>query len=223
MKLLRLLINLAVTLLPWFLRALVLRCFYGYEIGTGARIGLAYVFPQKLILGEGASIGHLTVVKGLEQLSLGRNASIGRLNWITGLPAGTKHFQHVKDRRSTLTLGEEASVTHRHLIDCTHEVEIGAFTTFAGFRSQILTHSIDLVQNRQHCAPVRIGMKCFTGTGCILLAGSVLPACSVLSAGAVLTEAFSTTHRLYGGVPAKEIKPLDPTAAYFHRTNGFVD
>ncbi len=107
-------------------------------------------------------IGHLTVCKGLDLLRLGPYASIGRANWITGLPAGSpKHFVDQDDRRPRLLIGEHAAITNRHLIDCTDTVSIGDFSTFAGFRSQILTHSIDIEACCQTSAPVSIGRYCF--------------------------------------------------------------
>ncbi len=105
-----------------------------------------------------------------------RTARIGRGNWITGFPlGGTRHFLHEPDRAPELHVGTHAAITNRHLIDCTNRVHLGAFSTFAGFRSQILTHSIDLGSCRQSSAPVRIGRYCFVGTGCTLLAASSLP------------------------------------------------
>ena len=100
---------------------------------------------------------------------------------------------------------------------------IGAFTTFAGFQSQILSHSIDLAASRQSSQPVTIGEYCFVGTNCVLLGGAVLPDRSVLGAKSLLNKAFTDTGYLYGGVPAKPLQPL-PVAdtAYFHREVGMV-
>jgi acetyltransferase-like isoleucine patch superfamily enzyme len=220
------LLQLLALLLPWPLRRRVLVAACGFRIHPASRIGLAWVAPGRLILEEGASIGHFTVCKGLDLVHLGAHASIGRGNWITGLSAHAavagEHFAHQPGRVSALILGAHAAITHRHLIDCTDCVTLGARTTFAGFRSQILTHSIDLARNRQHAAPVTIGAACFVGTGVIILAGSVLPDCSVLGAGSLLNKAHEETHRLYAGVPARSLSALDPSLAYFHRTTGFV-
>ena len=49
------LLALAVVLLPWALKRRVLRRFWGYQIADGARIGLSYVFPGHLVMGEGAT------------------------------------------------------------------------------------------------------------------------------------------------------------------------
>ena len=157
-------------------------------------------------------------------MTWGPNSRIGRGNWITGFPlSGARHFLQEPDRMPELHVGTHAAITNRHLIDCTNRVELGAFSTFAGFRSQILTHSIDLGSCRQSSAPVRIGRYCFVGTGCTLLGGSSLPDFSVLAAMSLLNSAQSLTHRLYAGVPATEVRVLDDSLGYFRRTTGFVD
>lgn len=211
-------------LLPWGLRRAVLTRWCGFELHPTSRIGRSFVFPAKLVLGPHASIGHLTMVKGIARLEIGEHGSIGNLNWITGFPAGTgsAHFAHQPERRPELIVGAHAAITHRHLIDCTARVSLGAYATFAGFASQILSHSIDLRANRQSSEPVLIGERCFVGTNCVLLGGAVLPDRSVLGAKSLLNKAFSEPGQLYGGVPAKPLGPLPPDAAYFSRETGFV-
>jgi acetyltransferase-like isoleucine patch superfamily enzyme len=220
----RRLLQFLLLLLPWSLRRRALAVAFGYQLDPAARIGWAWIDPVRLVVGPGSSIGHLTVCKGLSLLSLGAQARIGRGNWITGFPpGGTRHFLHEPDRAPELHVVTHAAITNRHLIECTNRVELGAFSTFAGVRSQILTHSIDLGSCRQSSAPVRIGRYCFVGTGCTLLAGSSLPDFSALAAMSLLTSAPTLTHRLYTGVPATEVGALDESLGYFHRETGFVD
>ena len=196
---------------------------FGYQIHPSCRIGFSWIFPTRLIMEEGSQIGTLTVCKNIALLHLKAHASIGNGNWITGFPLGpSPHFAHEQDRQPQLIVGEHAAITHRHLIDCTNSVVIGKFTTLAGFQSQILTHSIDLEKNRQSSAPVRIGDYCFVGTNCVLLAGSALPDFCVLGAKSLLNKAFTESHQLYGGVPARPIEKLSPDFEYFRRTEGFV-
>lgn len=211
-------------LLPWPLRRWVLRRCWGYVIDPTARIGLAWVFPRRLTMGPHSIIGHGTVCVHLDEVRLEERAVVGRLNWITGFPGdgGGGFFGHVPGRVSRLWVERHAAITNRHLIDCTCEVRIGALATVAGFRSQLLSHSIDLGRNRQDAAPIRIGERCFLGTGCIVLGGAVLPACSVLGAGAVLNKVQVETHTLYAGQPARAVKKLDPAAGYFTRDIGLV-
>ena len=209
--------------LPWFLRRLLLQLLCGYCLHPTSRIGLSLIYPDELVMGEHSSIGHLTVCKGLRRLHMGAHSSIGRGNWITGFPAENKtFFAHQKDRMPELIVGAQSAITHRHIIDCTSAVHIGEFTTVAGFRSQILTHSIDLMDCRQSSAPVTIGDYCFVGTDCVLLGGSTLPSYSALGAKSLLNKPHGQTHCLYAGVPAKPLKSLEPDLKYFQREVGFV-
>jgi acetyltransferase-like isoleucine patch superfamily enzyme len=211
--------------LPWWLRRRVLAHVFGYELHPTSYISrLSIVLPSKLLMDKNARIGSFNVCKGMDVVSLGEYASIGRLNWISGFPSGTsRHFSDQKDRRPELMLGEHAAITNRHLIDCTDSVRIGRFATFAGFRSQILTHSIDLNLCRQSSKPVTIGEYCFVGTACVLLGGSALPGYSVLGAGSVLNKPHFETHRLYAGTPAACVKTLPSGMLYHQRSRGFVD
>jgi len=210
---------------PWFLRRRILQACCDFAIDKTAYISrLALILPRRLEMGPRAFIGPLTVCKNLDLLRLEEYAFIGPLNWIFAFPLGTAnpHFTLDPERKARLMVARHAAITGRHIIDCTDEVEIGAFTTVAGFRSQILTHSIDLGESRQRCKPVRIGHHCFVGTASVLLGGSVLPDCSGLGAHSLLVDAYETPGYLYGGVPAKPIKPIDPGAKYFSRATGFV-
>ena len=211
-------------LLPWKLRRWLLCRACGFDIHPTARIGLSFVFPQRLKMDAHSRIGHLTVCKNLGFIHLGEHSSVGNLDWITGFPPGpSRHFAHQPERRPELLVGAHSAITHRHLIDCTATVTLGPFTTFAGFQSQILTHSIDLAASRQSSAPVTIGAYCFVGTNCVLLGGAALPDRSVLGAKSLLNKAFAEPGHLYGGVPARPLQPI-PAAetAYFHRAEGSV-
>ena len=214
---------LASFLLPWEMRRSFLEKRFGFKIHPSCRIGFSWIAPSRLIMEEGARIDHLTVCKNLDLLHLKAHSSIGRANWITGFPLGpSRHFAHQPDRQPQLIVGEHSAITHRHLIDCTHSVTIGKFTTVAGFQSQIITHWIDIERSRQTSAPVRVGDYCFVGTNCVLIGGSALPDFCVLGAKSLLNKAFTETHQLYGGAPARPIQKLSPDCKYFQRTEGFV-
>lgn len=218
------LIKLVICLLPWLIKRRVLSFFFGYRLSPDARIGYAFVFPRRLEMEAGASIGNLTVVQGISLLRMEHASHLGRLNWVSGFPKGpSKHFEAEPEREPSLIIRRHAAITNRHLIDCSGRVEIGEFSTFAGFRSQILTHSIDLHEGRQATRPISIGAYCFVGTGCILLPGARLPDRSVLAAGSVLTRTeVEDPSGLYAGAPAKFKKPLPADWRYFNRTEGFV-
>ena len=210
-------------LLPWGMRRSFLEKQFGFSIHPDSYIGVAWIFPRRLVMEQGSRIGHLTLCKNIDLLQLGAHAIIGQLNWITGFPSGeSRHFAHQPDRRPELIVESHAGISSRHLIDCTARVRIGAFATIGGFRSQLLTHTIDLEAGRQTAEPIEIGEYCFTGTNSVVLGGSILPHHSVLGAQSLLNKKWDEPYRLYAGVPAKPLKELSPELGYFRRTEGFV-
>ena len=191
-----------------------LRCGTGWLL---VRVGLG------LQSARGAKIGHLNVIRGLEELSLGLNSSIGNANWLTGYPSGGGcHFTTEEDRLPGLQLGDEAAITSLHLLDCTNMITVGQFATVGGWRSQILTHSIDFAAGEQRSAPVSIGAYSFIGSGSVLLAGSIFPGHSVLGAHSCVTQSLLDEYWLYAGAPAQPVKQLARSSGYFVRTSGYV-
>lgn len=93
----------------------------------------------------------------------------------------------------------------------------------AGFRLQVLTHSIDLGEGRQRSAPVSIGDYAFVGTNSVLLPDSALPDYSVLGVKSLLERAFVDVYCLSAGVPARRVKDLARDSAYVTRTRGCVE
>ena len=210
--------------LHWSLKRPLLQLLFHYQLEPSASIGFAWVYPSQLCMAAGSSIGDFTVVVNLQVLTLGRYSTIGRNNWITGFPFGTQspHFAHQTDRCSELVIGEHSAITKDHHIDATNRISVGSFTIIAGYRSQLLSHSIDLNLNRQHSEPITIGSYCFVGTNCIILGGSKLPDCSVLGALSLLNKSFDESWFLYAGTPAKRLTPIDRDASFFNRPIGFV-
>lgn len=212
-------------LLPWKLRRLALNKWFKYEIAPTASIGMAWVFPQKLVMRAGARIEHFTVAIHLDAIIMDERAKIGRSNWITGFTTGSEHakfFKHQPTRRAELRIGRHSAITKHHHIDCTNLIEIGQFSTIAGYNSQLLTHSIDVFENRQDSAPIYIGDYTFIGTDVVILGGASLPSHSVLGAKSLLNKQHTESWTLYGGVPAKALQPLPREAKYFSRTEGYV-
>ncbi len=210
--------------LPWKIKRYLLIKIWRFDIHPSANIGLAYIYPKKLIMKSGSKIHHFNCALNLETIIMGENSSINRSNWITGFPEtpGLKHFQHQKDRKSQLILGKEASITKRHHLDCTNKIIIGDYSTVAGYASQFLTHSVNIQENIQDSLPITIGTYCFIGTNSVILGGANLPANSVLAAKSLLNKEFTEEYYLYAGVPAKSIKPIDKGAKYFHRDSRFI-
>lgn len=211
-----------VALLPWVIKKPVMARLFGYRFSTGARIGLALVDAREVDLGPNSSIGAFTIIRNLERLELGAEAKIGTFNWIFGAQNTGGSFAEEIGRYSALVLGVGAAITSRHLIDCIDRVDIGAFTTVAGYRSQFLTHAIDLRRNRQSCAPIQIGAHCFIGTGVIVLKGVTIPDRCAIGAGTVVGKSLPDEGFIYGGNPVQQRRAIDSHERYFSRTSARV-
>ena len=121
-----------------------------------------------------------------------------------------------------MLIGEHSAITKNHHIDCTSTITIGNFVTIAGYNSQLLTHSISILENRQDSSPIIIGDYCFVSTNVVVLGGAHLPSYSVLGAKAMLNKKMNQEYCLYGGIPAKFINEIPKTAKYFNRSTGFI-
>jgi acetyltransferase-like isoleucine patch superfamily enzyme len=205
--------------MPWPLRRRFLQATLRWKLHPRSRIGLSLILADQVVLEEGAWIGHFNLIMPVGLVHLHAHASLGHMNRIGGAQR-TPTFSAETDRQSALIIEEHAAVTRSHIIDCCNTVTIGRFATFAGYRSQILTHSPDLTRSTQTTRPVRIGAYTFVGTGCIVLYGADLPDYSILSAGSVLTRKGEETHRIYSGNPAVPVKELPRDLHYFNRTVG---
>lgn len=213
----KLAVAVALLVLPNRLRRLVANRLLGWEIHPEAYLGRSLVVAKKVVLGPQSSIGPWNVIRNLDELRLERGATIATRNRIWAHPLSEVVFAHVRDRRAALILGPYAKITDAHEIDCSDRVELGKHAALAGFRSQILTHSLDLVRDRQTTSPVELGERCAVMSGCLLLSGTRVPARSIVSAGSVVTTKLSRELTFYRGNPAEPVRTLPETLKYFHR------
>ena len=220
----KLFLQLILILFPWKIRRSFLSKIYGYKIHPSAKIGMSLIFPKSLNMAPHSRIHHFVICKNIDRLTLASDSGIATMTYITGFRSDdSKYFKHNPNRRCELILGKSAGITSRHFIDCNGGVYIGDFTTVAGIRSQLLTHSINVYNNTQQTKPIHIGKYCFIGTGCILLPGTRLPDYSILGAGAVLTKTYTKGGMLYAGNPASPIKKINThEVKYFHRKSHVV-
>lgn len=223
-KLFKLAFQLAIIWLPWSVRRWLLVVVLGFKIHPTAYVGKSLLIPRRLVMAPHSRIGHFNLAHGVEEIQLERHASIGKWNWLCGSPLDDgRYFKAFPNRRPRLHLHEHSAIVSRNFIDCTDEIEIGAFALLAGIRHQLFTHGIDLRTANQSCAPISIGRYCLIGTGCIFLKGSSLPDYSALGAGSVVHKQHETTHTLYSGVPAAPVKQLNKNWAFFVRRIGTSD
>lgn len=219
------LLSMLIIILPWKLKRLIYIKIFKYQIASSARIGFSIIFPKMLIMENNSKIGSLTYCKGIDLVHLEESSKIGTLNWITGFPSNNSeigHFAYDKNRYPALIIKKHSAITSRHMIDCTNTIRIGEYTTVAGIRSQLLTHSINIYTSRQESLPITIGNYCFISTSVICLGGTTIPDYSVVSAMSLCNKKYENSYSLYGGVPAKKIKDLEKNTNYFIRKVGYV-
>jgi len=225
LRLIGLLLRALTVPLPWNVRRRILNRAFGFEIDPSARIGFSWTFPQKLIMGPGARIGHLNAIHSLEEFRMDRYALVGQMNWFTDNLAGFDGpgaESRLGRRQARLHLHAFAAITGRHYIDCSDLVDIGVRSVIGGHRSQFQTHSIDLDALVQDCRPITIGPNSFVGAGCLLLGGSALPDNALLAAGSVLVGKKTETFVLYAGNPAEKKRDYDPDTGFFNRSEEWL-
>jgi len=210
---------------PWRLRRIFYIYCFSWDLHKKSYIGFSILFVDCVVLEEGSRIGHLNIFKGLSMVQLSFNSRIGSLNYFTGFPKnGVGFFEHQSSREPIFRLGQESAVTSRHYFDCTGGVEIGSFSTFAGIRSTVLTHSIDLKLNRQHSSSVSIGNYCFIGTNVIILPDSLVPNFCIVGSGSVFRGYHKEVRTIFFGNPLQSKSIDSPESyAYFYRIKGFVN
>tara|TARA_B100001559_G_scaffold319174_1_gene327917 strand:- start:1720 stop:2352 length:633 start_codon:yes stop_codon:yes gene_type:complete len=198
--------------LPWPMKYVLYKYIFRWDVDYRARVGMSFINANQVSMAKGALIKNLTIVRGVNYLKMGESSRVGNLNWISS-SQGT----------GSLILNEHSAVTNRHYIDCTADVKVGRFSTLAGVKSTILTHSIDVYKSKQTSFSVSIGDYCFIGTGVILLAGCEIENNVVIGGGALVTGHLEEANCLYAGVPARMVKPFSGEVKYFERTTGYVD
>jgi carbonic anhydrase/acetyltransferase-like protein (isoleucine patch superfamily) len=211
----RRLFALLMVVLPSSLKRLVGRRLLGWDIHPTAYIGPSLILARKVTMGPGSSIGPLNVIRGIEELRLGEGAQIAERNWITGFPLGFEHFDHSPNRYPALILGRYAQITIAHKVDCTDTVELRDNALLAGFHTTVLTHSLDLVRGWHVTTPIEIGERSAVMTNCVLLSGAKVPAYCIVSAGSVVNTKLKEDYTLYSGNPARAVRELPATLAYF--------
>lgn len=214
----RLVLLILLAVFPGWLKILIYRYLFGYQIGRRVQIGLAILDCQNLQIGEGTRIGHGTVFWRCGEVRLGKSVVLGTLNLIRG-----GHVVSVEDYGmilrfnvinaiiepkfntepvSEFRLGYGSVITAEHRIDFTDEVSIGSRTVLGGRNSSIWTH------NRRNGAAVQIGNNCYIGSEIRMAPGSSIPSNSIVGIGSVITSSHNEEGHLIAGVPAKPIRLL---------------
>ncbi|HEY1653199.1 MAG TPA: hypothetical protein VGG09_15040 [Acidimicrobiales bacterium] len=201
--------------LPMPLKRIVAKWVYRWDIHPTAYIGPSVLVVQHLSMGPGAAIGARNVITNLNELRMAEGAAIGSGNLIKGW--WDHPTDHLTERNPAIFLGEHSQIASYHYIDCVDTLELGPHAAIAGFRSTVLTHSIDVVRDRYVAGPVVLGSHAGVMSGCMLLAGTQIPSRCIVSAGSVVTTKLKQELTFYRGNPAEAVRSLPDTLRYFHR------
>ncbi|MFN3548826.1 MAG: acyltransferase [Mesorhizobium sp.] len=216
----KILLQIALVVLPWFVRRRLLQTLLGWQLDSTASVGFTIIIAENVSLSAGARIGHLNYIKNLEDLNLGVDASIGNMNLISG--SHSTDLYRYSSPKSQLLLEDGAAITHEHRIDCADSVKLGRYSTLAGRGTQVWTHGIDVVEGVQSTRPVVIGSYALVGSRCVFLKGAQLGECVVVGAGAVVHGAVPD-RCLVVGVPARVVRKFDGDELYFTRKSPRVE
>ncbi len=200
---------------PMSLKRIIARYLYQWDIHPTAYIGPSVLTVRHLSMGPGASIGGRNVITNLDQLRLGEGATIGSGNMMKGW--WDHPTQKLPARNPSVYLADHAQIASYHYIDCVDSLELGRHAALAGFRSTVLTHTIDLMRDEYTAGSVVLGEYAVAMSGCLLSAGSRIPARSVVAAGSVVTTKLTEELTFYRGNPAEAVRSLPDRLKFFHR------
>lgn len=214
MSLLKLAIALLVGLLPSFVKILVYRWVYQYQIGKGVRIGFGTVLVgiRQCRIDDHVRIGGLNLFYRVGELNIETRGHVGWLNLFRGgrrIKIGSYatvlrfnvfnsilNPDIVNTADPVLELGTGVVVTTGHWLDFTDRITIGAHSILGGRNSSFWTH------NRQRTRPITVDVHCYLGSGVQLAPGVEIPEFCIVALGAVLMGSYNNSHSLIVGNPA---------------------
>jgi acetyltransferase-like isoleucine patch superfamily enzyme len=213
----RRLLILALVVLPQRAKHWVARRLLGWDIHPTAYLGRSIIDARFVRMGPESMIGPFNVIRALDRLELGRGANIASRNWIVGIPLDSAIYAQATKRDPSLVMGDFAMVTVGHDIDCADKVELAEHAVIAGFRSSVLTHSLNFVNDRFFTGTVTLGPYGVLLSNCVMLTGTNVPARSIVSAGSVVATPLAAEQTFYRGNPAEAVRELPETLRFFKR------
>ncbi len=215
---LRTLLAALAVLLPARSRRVLFVRLLGHEIDPTAVVGHSFVDVEHLRMGPSSVIGHLTVIRGCQDVELGRDCLIGNMNFVNAVDRTKPWFAHL-DRHPALIMNDRSRISTMHFLDCSDRIEFAEHAGLGGLWTMILTHGYELDTASQTTRPVTIGLRSVVNTRCTVLPGVTLAELCIVAAGSLVTTSLDEPCTLYGGTPAKPLRDLDPDSAHFRRTS----
>lgn len=188
----------------------------GHDVHRRARVDpLLLLGVEHLDLADRSHLGAFSVVRHVRDLRLGQGATIGPRNWISAAPV-LRDSTPVAGR---LRLGDRASVSTRHRLDCSGGITLGDDAAVAGWDTLVMTHDVTADRSTLTAEPVVVGARTFLHAANRIAAGTEVPAGVRTELGSVLTPGWYEPATRYGGNPAV---PLGPAVRPLVRDRGTV-
>ena len=210
-------VTLLMIVLPQSAKRWVGRRFLGWDIHPTAHVGRSLIMVKHLTMGPESFIGPFNVIRDLEHLTKGRGANIASRHWIIGIPLDSAIYPQGRKRDPSLIMGDWAMITVAHDIDCADRVELKDHAVIAGFKSSILTHSLNLVSDKFVTGKVELGERAVLMSNCTMQTGTRIPARSIVSAGSVVNTRLKAEQTFYRGNPAEAVRELPDTLGFYRR------
>jgi len=203
-------------LLPKSLAKNMVLKVFGFEISKYCNFCSNLVWNvSRFSMGECAVIRPFNVFRNVG-IEVGDNVVIGSFNWFSSAPA----LRYLSSFSGIFKLGSHGAVNSRNYFDCSGGIEFGKFSDLAGVRSIFISHQIDYTNAKQTCERIAIGDYCLISANVKATPGVRVENYCLVAMSSVLTRGVYKSGNMYGGVPAKFIKPI--SGEFFNRTKGSV-
>lgn len=198
----------------------------GHRIVAGSRVGFSWIYCDLIVMDAGSRVGHANLVL-VKRLLMRKGAYFGRCNVLRGPfdvhmreRAALGHGNHItrggvgiSAGPAKLVLGHLAKITAGHRVDCTKSVCLGAFSTVAGFGSQIWTHGyvhdLDGPGRYRMDGRVVIGDNVYVGSGCLIFPGARLAKGVIVAGGTSVARSLSEAG-LYVSAAIRQLPRPEP-------------
>ncbi|MEJ2866274.1 hypothetical protein WCD74_00765 [Actinomycetospora sp. OC33-EN08] len=217
---LRTVLVLAVGLLPAHRVKNFLLRRLGHRVAPTARVSPCLLMRVGLLdLAPEARIGVGTVVRSVRLLRFAEGAGVLQWNWISAAPA-YQRYDPDDDRPGTFVMGRHAAIMSRHYLDVSGGLSMGEYSSFAGVRSTVITHGVDVEANEQLPRPVAIGVRALLSSNVVVVPGCTVPDRCLVAMGSVIKGDLPHAGYLYAGSPATAKRPIG--GKHFDRTEPYV-
>jgi acetyltransferase-like isoleucine patch superfamily enzyme len=178
------LVNLILIVMPNPVKIFLYRNFLGWQIGSEVKIGFSYLDSKKVVIHDGARIGHFNVFRNLKELHISSECYIANFNEFFGALYDGEQW------KSSLYLDDGAMIMSHHFFDVSGLIYLGEKAIVGGRNSHFWGRTRKYDENRQPilaALDINIGESVYIGARSTLI-GCTIPRGAIVGAGSVVTS-----------------------------------